>query len=217
MPMERTVSQVSRGRPKDEGKRRDILLAARELFTGCGYHGTSMDALAKQANVSKATLYSHFDDKAALYRALVEMKMADFNVDDFSEILNWDMVQDLQAIARRMLDLIFDDEAMEMLRMVIAEARTGSDVPSLFETVGPRRLLAQISDYLARQKARGTAYLDDIEADTGLFASLVIDHRMMMFSLLGVENPPDAAAREKQARDAVARFIKLKRLEYSER
>lgn len=215
--MESSVSQVNRGRPKDEGKRRDILLAASELFTACGYHGTSMDALARQANVSKATLYSHFDDKAALYRALVEMKMADFNVDDFSEILNWDVVQDLQAIARRMLDLIFDDEAMEMLRMVVAEARTESDVPSLFETVGPRRLLAQISDYLARQKARGAAYLDDIEADTGLFASLVIDHRMMMFALLGVENPPDAAAREKQARDAVARFIKLKRLEYSER
>lgn len=215
--MESTVSQVNRGRPKDEGKRRDILLAASELFTGCGYHGTSMDALAKQANVSKATLYSHFDDKAALYRALIEMKMADFNVDDFSNMLTWDVVQDLQAIARHMLNLIFDDEAMDMMRMVIAEARTGSDVPSLFETVGPRRLLEQISDYLTRQKARGTAYLDDIEADTGLFASLVVDHRMMMFALMGVENGPDEAAREKQARAAVARFIKLKRLEYNER
>ena len=215
--MKSTVSQVNRGRPKDEGKRRDILLAALCLFTGCGYHGTSMDALAKQANVSKATLYSHFDDKAALYRALVEMKMADFNVDDFSDMLSWDVVEDLQVIALHMLNLVFDDEALEMLRMVIAEARTGSDVPSLFETVGPRRLLEQISDYLARQKGRGTAYLDDVEADTGLFASLVIDHRMMMFALMGVENGPDEAMREKQARDAVARFIKLKRLEHSER
>lgn len=202
-----------RGRPKDAGKRRDIIDAASRLFRDGGYHGTSMDALAQAAGVSKATLYSHFDDKAALYRALIEEKMRDYQVDDFSDMLNWDVARDLQAIAKHMLDLIFDPEALDMLRMVIAEGRNNSDVPALFEEVGPRRLLGQIADYLARQKARGTNYIDDVEADTRLFSSLVVDHRSMMFALMGVEAAPDEAARQRQATQAVARFIRLKRSE----
>ena len=211
--MESSVSPNQRGRPKDTRKRQDILQAAKELFTESGFHGTSMDALAKAANVSKATLYSHFDDKDALYRALIRDKMADYQVDDFSDMLNWDVARDLQVIATHMLDLIFDPEALDMLRMVIAEGRTGSNVPTLFQEVGPKRLLAQIADYLARQKARGTSYIEDIEADTGLFASLVVDHRTMMFALMGVGDGMPEADRERHARQAVARFIKLKRLE----
>lgn len=210
-----TVEQVpaGRGRPKDAAKRKDIMDAARALFLQHGFHCTSMDALAKQACVSKATLYSHFEDKDALYRSLINDKMADYKVDDFSAMLNWDVARDLQVIAEHMLDLIFDPEALDMLRMVIAEGRTGSGVASLFKEVGPQRLLAQIADYLARQKARGTTYIEDVEGDTSLFASLVVDHRTMMFALMGVAGGIDKAERQNHARRAVARFIKLKRLE----
>ena len=210
-----TVEQVptGRGRPKDAGKRKDIMDAARRLFLQHGFHGTSMDALAKEAGVSKATLYSHFEDKDALYRALINDKMADYKVDDFTDMLNWDVASDLQLIAKHMLDLIFDPEALDMLRMVIAEGRTGSGVAALFKEVGPQRLLSQISEYLERQKARGTTYIEDVEADTSLFASLVVDHRTLMFALMAVGDGFDEAGRERQARQAVARFIRLKRLE----
>ena len=210
-----TVEQVptNRGRPKDAGKRKDIMDAARQLFLQHGFHGTSMDALAKEACVSKATLYSHFEDKDALYRALINDKMADYKVDDFTDMLNWDVASDLQLIANHMLDLIFDPEALDMLRMVIAEGRTGSGVAALFKEVGPQRLLSQISEYLERQKSRGTTYIEDVEADTSLFASLVVDHRTLMFALMAVGEGFDEAGRERQARQAVARFIRLKRLE----
>ena len=210
-----TVEQVptNRGRPKDAGKRKDIMDAARQLFLQHGFHGTSMDALAKEACVSKATLYSHFEDKDALYRALINDKMADYKVDDFTDMLNWDVASDLQLIAKHMLDLIFDPEALDMLRMVIAEGRTGSGGAALFKEVGPQRLLSQIAEYLERQKARGTSYIEDVEADTSLFASLVVDHRTLMFALMAVGEGFDEAGRERQARQAVARFIRLKRLE----
>lgn len=213
MAMKSSETQVNRGRPKDVGKHQAILEAASMLFLAGGFHSTSMEALAREANVSKATLYSHFVDKAALYRALIEAKMVDYKVDDFSNMLNWDVAQDLHLIANHMLDLIFDPEALDMLRMVISEGRSESDVVALFDEVGPRRVFAQISDYLERQKARGTKYIDDIEADTALFTSLVVDHRSMLFALMGLEPGPDTATRERMARTAVARFIKLKRAE----
>ena len=118
-----------------------------------------------------------------------------------------------QVTKQIMLDLIFDPEALDMLRMVIAEGRTGSGVAALFKEVGPQRLLSQISEYLERQKSRGTTYIEDVEADTSLFASLVVDHRTLMFALMAVGEGFDEAGRERQARQAVARFIRLKRLE----
>ena len=54
-------------------KARAVLDAAAELFLAQGY-GVSMDAVAKRAGVSKATLYAHFPGKEALFRAMVAEK-----------------------------------------------------------------------------------------------------------------------------------------------
>lgn len=42
------------------GKTRDILVAARELFSQFGYHKTSVREIAVRANVAVATVYAHF-------------------------------------------------------------------------------------------------------------------------------------------------------------
>ena len=60
------------GRPKDPAKREAILAAAQVLFLGNGYEGSSMEAIAAEAGVSKLTLYSHFKDKEALFSAAVK-------------------------------------------------------------------------------------------------------------------------------------------------
>src|SRR3954462_7448486 len=48
-----------------------IVLAAKDLFTSQGFGTTSMDAIARTANVSKATLYAHFSGKEELFAAIV--------------------------------------------------------------------------------------------------------------------------------------------------
>src|SRR5436305_15065188 len=53
-------------------KRRAIIDAATRLFLdGGGYRGTSMDEIAALSGVSKQTVYKHFTDKEALFRAIV--------------------------------------------------------------------------------------------------------------------------------------------------
>ena len=58
---------ASPGRPKDLEKRAAILAAAKQLFPEQGFDGTSMDAIATAAGVSKLTVYSHFTDKEGLF------------------------------------------------------------------------------------------------------------------------------------------------------
>lgn len=56
-------------------KRAAILDAATRLFVRHGYRRTSMELLAAEARVAKPTLYAHFDDKDAVFRAVVDAVM----------------------------------------------------------------------------------------------------------------------------------------------
>ena len=51
---------------------RHLLDVAREAFVKEGFDGTSIDAIALEAGVSKETIYRHFPDKPALFRAALE-------------------------------------------------------------------------------------------------------------------------------------------------
>lgn len=53
------------------GGEQRILTAATAMFAEKGYSGTSMQQLARAANVSKATIFHHFPSKRALYLAVV--------------------------------------------------------------------------------------------------------------------------------------------------
>ena len=53
-------------------RRASILLAAQRLFADKGYHGVSIDEIAREVNVSPAILYRHFKSKRLLYDAVLQ-------------------------------------------------------------------------------------------------------------------------------------------------
>src|SRR5215813_13794412 len=58
--------------PVDNAKRRQIIEGARQVFLAQGFDGASMGEIAREAGVSKGTLYVYFDSKEALFEAIVE-------------------------------------------------------------------------------------------------------------------------------------------------
>ena len=52
-------------------KRGGILAAAERLFLSLGYIGTTMDAVAIEAGVTKQTVYRYFPSKVSLFSALI--------------------------------------------------------------------------------------------------------------------------------------------------
>ena len=52
-------------------KRDAIVAAATELFLEHGFGDVSMDAIAAKAEVSKRTVYSHFENKARLFEGIM--------------------------------------------------------------------------------------------------------------------------------------------------
>jgi AcrR family transcriptional regulator len=70
---------VKKVQKKDAGAREGgstkpnaIVLAALELFTRYGYRKTSIDDIAQAAQVAKRTVYLHFENKAAVFLAILE-------------------------------------------------------------------------------------------------------------------------------------------------
>lgn len=53
-------------------RKETILSAAQGLFADKGFHGVSVDEIARAVNVSPAILYRHFDSKQTLYAAVLE-------------------------------------------------------------------------------------------------------------------------------------------------
>ncbi len=62
-----------------EEKRSQILDAAVSEFQELGFAGSSMDRIACRANVSKRTVYNHFESKEALFRAILDLMAATLN------------------------------------------------------------------------------------------------------------------------------------------
>lgn len=64
---------------KIENRRRHIVETSRSLILRDGLRGTTMEAIAREAEVAKATLYSYFPDKDAVVAAVVETLLGELN------------------------------------------------------------------------------------------------------------------------------------------
>ncbi len=53
-------------------RRKQLLLVARKLFAKEGYHGASIDDVIQMAGVARGTFYNYFDNKRALFQAVLE-------------------------------------------------------------------------------------------------------------------------------------------------
>ena len=59
----------------DSPRRQQIIDAAGRLFRASGFRAVTMEAIAAEARVAKATLYSHFPDKNVLFAAVADHVM----------------------------------------------------------------------------------------------------------------------------------------------
>jgi AcrR family transcriptional regulator len=55
-----------------EARRAGILDAALAVFSARGFHSSSIDDIAREAGISKALIYEHFESKQGLYADLLE-------------------------------------------------------------------------------------------------------------------------------------------------
>ena len=73
----------TQGRMKGDARREQILRTAVELFSQRGFKGTTTKEIARAAGVSEAMVFRHFENKDALYGAILETKGCQDGVHQF--------------------------------------------------------------------------------------------------------------------------------------
>jgi TetR/AcrR family transcriptional repressor of mexJK operon len=162
------------GRPKDLEKRAAILQAAKRLFTTQGFDGTSMDAIASAAGVSKLTVYSHFQDKERLFAAAVECVCQEqMPAEIFLADLKGPIRKQLLAIARAFFSLITSEEALAVHRTIVANARQSPKLAQLFWEAGPKRTQEGFEAFLRDEVKAGKLEIDELHRAASQFFCLL--------------------------------------------
>ncbi len=162
------------GRPKDLEKRAAILDAAKRLFPLSGFEGTSMDAIAAEAGVSKLTVYSHFTDKETLFVAAIRARCQDQVPDALFDVDTGGPVRgQLEAIARAFLRLVTSPDAIALHRLLTASGSTSPKLAQLFWEAGPLRMRQSFEQFLAKEVEAGQLDIPDITRAASQFFALL--------------------------------------------
>ncbi|MHC1480203.1 TetR/AcrR family transcriptional regulator [Frateuria aurantia] len=186
------------GRPKDMDKRAAILKSATALFMRSSFAGTSMDAVASDAGVSKLTVYSHFGDKDSLFREVIRGCMQDAIPDEkFTYHPDVEVVDVLTDLARRMVHIDTDPQMVSTFRVIFGDCRQGNPrYGRLVWEEGPLRGRQLAAALLAQAEREGKLDLGGLTPEVAAtqFFSL-IKGDLMMRRLCGCDEVPEPECR----------------------
>lgn len=203
-----TTTRPKAGRPKDESKRTAILGAAGQCFLQSGFTGTSMDNIARSAGVSKLTLYSHFEDKEALFRAMVGCKCGEFAPPEtFASLADEDPRAALRWIGNGFLRLSTRPEVVAMHRLVVGEAAKDPNIAALMFEVGPDRVLSAFVELLQAWTHKGILEIRDARLAASNFFYMLrgeLHERLV----LGLSETPGEAEIKRRVDECVEVFLR---------
>jgi TetR/AcrR family transcriptional regulator, mexJK operon transcriptional repressor len=169
-----TMEPVERTETTPSSKAESILAAAKRAFLTAGFGAVSMDAIAREAGVSKATVYAYFAGKEELFGAVIggECERYFARVPS-SELDPLDVRASLSILGRRFLDLLLSPDGIALHRLILAEVTRFPGLGEIFWRAGPERQRLQIEAFLKSATTAGTLTVSDTRLAAEQFVSLV--------------------------------------------
>jgi AcrR family transcriptional regulator len=145
-PAEGVDRRVERGR----ATREKLLATARRLFGRDGYEATSVEAVLREAGVARGSLYHHFENKPALFDAVLDQVVAETAAQAAAAAAKHDdPVEGLRAGCATWLRLSLDP-AVQQIALVDAPAVLGwsrwRELDEQYTLGGVRRSLQSLAD-----------------------------------------------------------------------
>ncbi|MFT3973594.1 MAG: TetR/AcrR family transcriptional regulator [Amaricoccus sp.] len=208
--METKLDEVATTEPEagaESVKRRQILDGARRVFLSAGFAAASMGEIAREARVSKGTLYVYFDSKEALFAALIEQTRSQ----TAERLLDVDATMTdvrafLKLLATRLLEKLSAPMHVSMVRMVMGASEKFPELARKFYDAGPGHGQARLAGWIAEQHASGRLNAPDADNAAWQFIGMCC-HPVTVRVALGAMPPPDAERIEHYAEAAVTTFL----------
>ena len=143
---------------KGERTRLQILEAANQLFSGQGFHGTSMRQIADRAGIALGSIYNHFESKEAIF---TDVARHFHPIRTILPALEADEGGTVEEVIHHSADRMFStlnqrDDFMNLLLIEAVEFK-GAHFPSLFSEIFPRAV-----QFSQRLESKPGALRDDI-------------------------------------------------------
>ncbi|NEW90630.1 TetR/AcrR family transcriptional regulator [Rhodopseudomonas sp. BR0M22] len=155
-------------------KAQQILDAARVVFLDSGFDASSMDAIARQAAVSKATLYAHFENKEDLFAALIRFECQAIGASLYRpdpDAEAW--ADELEKLANNLRSIFTENDAPALYRIIVPVAVRFPRLAQIFFEEGPGAAIRDTSAYLQRLCEAGKLQIPNLEAAAEQFIFLV--------------------------------------------
>jgi len=184
-----------------------ILDVATELFLSHGYGSTSIEAVAARAGISKRTFYHRFQDKAALFAAVVHRIIQEIRPPPEVPLLEGTSLQQILCrLAGFALRAALAPRAIALHRLVMGESgRFPILVRAVYEEGWARESGLLIGNLLEREipEARLTAAQRTFAAHQFLHMVVALPQRRAM----GLGSPMSAKELDRWAEDVVKLFL----------
>ncbi len=216
IPMTGDAVEISRsvrgGRPtRVAAAQRDerLLKVAAMMFMERGFDATSMDAVAETAGVGKATLYTRYRDKEALFADVflqqINRVLAPFDLATLQTSSVEDIEETLYRVGCQLLARSLAPEVVSINRILISQALRFPELARLAHQEGWSRSLEMVGRILSGFAAGGVIRIADPELAADMFLCLVVGRttRTATFNL----PLPDKTALEQRVRFAVKVFL----------
>ena len=149
-------SPIGRRAARKADRRRAILDVAERSFLERGYADTSMSTIAAELGGSKTTLWTYFPSKEALFAAVLDSKIADFQrALDEALIPAGGPEAALTRFGRILLRKILSPASIALHRLIVAEAERFPTIGEAFALRGPDRMRARLCRYMEEEMGAG--------------------------------------------------------------
>lgn len=198
---------AARGRPRDLDKHLAVLQAAQELFSRDGLEGTSMEAIARRAGVSKVTLYNHFGDKDTLFgQAVAQVCRNHMPEAHYAFAPGHDLRARFLLIAEGFFDLVIGPVSMDLCRLMAGNPERHRKLSALFWQAGPEKVIALLAGMLSAVDQTGELRVADPVMAASQFFCLIKGHYHLQL-LVGAADRIEAAERRRHLESAVDVFL----------
>jgi AcrR family transcriptional regulator len=167
-----------------------ILDAATAVFVEYGFGAASLERIAERASASKATLYSRYANKEALFSEVVK-RNAERSLRLMQEVPWSDsLLERLTLVTRALVTRLLSDEVIAMVRMVVADAPRFPALARLTHEAGRLRAIEAVMAVIAghSRQAREASAGASTERNARVLATQILDSivaPLMMRAMLG--------------------------------
>lgn len=198
------IEKVTKSR--SEQKRQQILKAAGSLFTTQGY-AVSMSSIAKQADVSKQTVYSHFKTKDELFEKCIKEKCI---ANKFKDDLCTDMRPIrtvLTEFAFNFQTMLLDEMAQETVKIAISQRNTHPELSRLYLQAGPKHSVDILARYLQMHVDSGALAIEIPLSEAAMQLLLMFHGQPVYYAYLGEKNQQTDEQRKSYLDHCVDTFL----------